>query len=809
MEYWQTLPFLFAVHEINDDPLLLPNITLGYNVHENHFNEIMTYDAMIDLLSTGEKSVPNYSCGKQSNLLVVVEGANTAISSHIASILDIYKTPQLSYGFLSNAFSGKSQLPFLYRMAPKQEPPYLGIVKLLLHFRWTWIALFAPENDTGEKFLSTFRSVATKNGVCVAYSALIAFMYYKKIYSYVRFSMLSFIMDTEVNVAVYQVNDQTVFTQGSLIQETEKAGKSTVGKIWITTAFQDLNMRLLYKLVDLQYKHVSLSFTQMNKKRYYNDFDQNMAYIEQFREAAFHCSFSRPMPAVKIWKRCVEKDSMKELPQDVIEELLSQDTYSIRNAIQAAAWTLHEAHSSQSKWMRMTGGDRLISQRVPSWKSIKISRAGLSLGPTTIESVNASFFLENFELYNTSKDGIYLDENGDLAADFHIMNWVVFPNKSSTGIEVGSIERWNSSKIKFTIDQNAIVWAEWFNQTVPTSKCVEHCHPGYAKLKREGEPDCCYDCALCAEGTISNQEDAKHCIKCPDEDYSNKDHTECLAKVISYLSYEDPLGISIAFFALFFTLITGLVLGIFLKYQETAMVKANNRDLTYMLLVSLLLSFLSSFLFIGQPRTATCLLRQTAFSIIFSVAVSSLLAKTIMVVVAFMATKPGSRMRRWLGKSLTNSVVISCSIVQVTICMVWLGVSPPFPDIDMNSQPGQIILQCNEGSMVMFYSALVYMGFLAVICFTVAFFARKLPGAFNEAKLITFSMLVFCSVWVSFVPTYLSTKGKYMVAVQLFSILSSSLALLGCIFIPKCYIILFRPHLNTKNFLVLKAQDGT
>nr|XP_033771558.1 vomeronasal type-2 receptor 116-like [Geotrypetes seraphini] len=421
----------------------------------------------------------------------------------------------------------------------------------------------------------------------------------------------------------------------------------------------------------------------------------------------------------------------------------------------------------------------------------------------TIHSSSASLHhhLKSVHFKNILDEEIFFDENGDFSNGYEIINSVYLPNGTRRNEVVGSYNPYALSGQYFTINERAIVWENSFTQVPPQSKCSLSCPPGFRKLARKGKPICCYDCIPCPDGEITSQSDMDNCIKCPEDNWSNQKRDACIPKVITFLSYEEPLGISLTLVSIFFCFIGAFILGIFIKHRHTPIVKANNRILSYILLISLMLCFLCSLLFIGQPVKFTCILRHIAFGITFSISLSSIFAKTITVVIAFQATKPKSKLRNWMGSSLSNSIVLSCSLLQTLLCLVWMCTAPPFPYHNTESEIGAIVIECNEGSIIALYCVLGYLGLLACLSFTVAFLSRNLPDSFNEAKYITFSMVVFCSVWMAFIPTYLSTRGKYMVAVEIFAILASSAGLLGCIFIPKCYMILLRPEKNNKKHL--------
>ncbi|XP_062993108.1 vomeronasal type-2 receptor 26-like [Elgaria multicarinata webbii] len=792
--YQHILALAFAINEINKKPQMLPNVSLGFHIYNGDFSASWTYLASLELLSRRGRFIPNYKCDVENIPVAVIGGPNYEFCFHMATVLSLYKMPQLTYGS-SPMRNNNIQNVFFSWMFPDGNHQYDGILHLLLHFRWTWIGVLSQEDENSERFVENVLPTFAKNGICFDFIEKFPKLTSSNDYDAMveeGFEMSISVLTSSANIVILHGEVHTMIIMRMLpkITEMEDIPLSMKAKVWIMTAQVDFTSFSFQKNWDINFIHGAVSFAVHSKDILgFQEFllmrnpilEKEDGFIKAFWEEAFNCSLPHPSLDKEAGGFCTGEEKLETLPGSVFEMSMSGHSYSVYNAAYAVAHALHAMYSSKLKHRGMVDGIKwdLLNQQ-----------------PWQIQS-----FLRSVSFNNSAGEDVSFDQNGELVAGFDIINWVTFPNQSFHRVKVGMVNPQAPHKKRFTIHDDGIIWPSRFNQAQPLSLCNEKCHLGYSKRKEEGKPFCCYRCEPCPEGKISNQKDMDYCVECPGDQYPNNNKDGCDVKKISYLSYGEPLGIILATSALSLSFITTLVLGIFMKHKETPIVKANNRNLSYTLLTSLLLSFLCVFLFMGQPEKLPCLLRQTAFGMIFSVAISCILAKTTIVVLAFMATKPGSKMRRCVGKQLASYIVLLCSLIQVMICCMWLSISPPFPHFDMHSMTKEIVLECNEGSTLMFYSVLGFMGFLAILSFSVAFLARKLPDSFNEAKFISFSMLVFCSVWLSFVPTYLSTKGKYMVAVEIFSILASSAGLLGCIFFPKCYVILLKPELNSRGQL--------
>ncbi|XP_028641402.1 vomeronasal type-2 receptor 116-like [Grammomys surdaster] len=760
--YQYILALVFAIEEINGNPNILPNISLGFDFYNVRFTERDTLMNVFYWLTARRKKniLPNYNCEK-SKFSAALTGTSWTTSAQIGTLLQLFKFPQLSFGPYDSILSDRSQYSSLYQMGPKYTSLSLGIVSLVVHFRWSWVGLILPDDHKGNTILPDIREEMQRKRVCIAFLKMIPVTwtsYFKKFWES---------MDGANVIIIYGDIDSL----GGLMRNIGQ--RLLTWKIWVMNIDPHITEYADYFLLDSF--HGSLIFTQHHRKNSeFTNFIQTVnpykypedIYLPKLWHLFFKCSFSDI--DCQLLAKCQANASLDILPCYIIDMAISEESKAIYNAVYALAHSLHQMSIQQVQIQPHENGKDMVF--LP-WQ------------------------LNTFLRKVDERDNMSLDWRQKLNAGYDILNLWNLPKGLGLKVKIGSFSANAPQDQQLYLSEQMIQWPEGFSE-IPQSVCSENCRPGFRKVTLEGKAICCYSCIPCADNEISNETDTDQCVKCPESHYANTEKNQCFQKAVIFLAYEDSLGMSLASIALSLSALTAFVIGVFVKYRDTPIVKANNRALSYILLITLTFCFLCSLNFIGQPNMATCILQQTTFGIAFTMALATVLAKAITVVIAFKATFPG-RMLRWLMMSRApNYIIPICTLIQVVFCLIWMVFSPPFIDKDIHIEHKYIIIFCNKGSSVAFHCVLGYLCSLALGGYTMAFLSRNLPDTFNESKFLSFSMLVFFCVWVTFLPVYHSTNGKVMVAMEVFSILASSAALLGFIFGPKCYIILIRPDRN-------------
>ncbi|XP_073342394.1 extracellular calcium-sensing receptor-like [Pagrus major] len=779
----------FAIDEINRNSKLLPNVTLGYSLYDNCVKLQIGFRAAMSLISGQEEQfILDKTCVGTPPVIGIVGDSSSTSSIAISSVIGSYRVPMVSYFATCSCLSDRQKFPSFFRTIPSDAFQVQAMIQILNHFGWTWAGLLVSDDDYGLHAARSFQSDFVRSGGgCLAYVEILP---WENDRAELRRIVDVMKKSTARVVIGFAHESHMINLMEEVVRQNVTGLQWIASEAWTAAAVFQTPHLIPYLAGTLgiairrgEIPGLREFLLQIRPNLNHNNSYRN-SIVKLFWEYTFQCRFAPP-PAGWVETEgvlCTGQEDLEDVETELLDTSNLRPEYNVYKAVYALAYALDDMLQCEPGRGPFSGHSCATLQRLEPWQLV--------------------YYLQKVNFTTPFGDQVSFDENGDALPIYDIMNWLWLPDGRTKLQNVGEVKRSASKGEELTIDEDKIFWNFESNQP-PHSVCSESCPPGTRMARKKGEPVCCFDCIPCSEGKISNETDAMECTTCPEDFWSSPQRDRCVPKKTEFLSYHEPLGICLTATSLLGTCMCAVVLGIFICHHSTPIVRANNSELSFQLLLSLKLCFLCSLLFIGRPRLWTCQLRHAAFGISFVLCVSCILVKTMVVLAVFKASKPGGGASlKWFGVLQQRGTVIVLTSIQAAICTAWLVSASPTPHKNTQYNNDKIVFECAVGSTVGFAVLLSYIGSLASLSFLIAFIARNLPDTFNEAKLITFSMLIFCAVWVAFVPAYVSSPGKYADAVEVFAILASSFGLLVALFGPKCYIILLRPERNTKKAIM-------
>ncbi|KAK5862821.1 hypothetical protein PBY51_018180 [Eleginops maclovinus] len=765
------LAMINAVEMMNKSPLLTDvNITLGYHILDSCTDVSNALRATAHFIQQSHCS-GNTSCGPR--VLAVVGATHSEESIATARQFTLEMIPQVSYSSTAVTLSDKSRFPAFMRTIPHDNHQTTAMVSLLSIYGWTWVGVVITDGNYGQSALENFISEASKKGICVAFKSIIPqSVSSQDVGSAITQTASSIFENPEAQVIVaFARSTHMVYLYQELKNQMMRAGgeRKSMKRVWVasdswsssSSVKENINLEDVGHVLGFTFKSGDLSSFNEYLSRLESaghDYTENNTFLQEFYK---QLNASEGYGDSELGSKAVKT---------LRENTHADNIFSVEMAVSA------------------------IAQAVAS-----ICRTRDCKAPGTVQpwEVLKAMWMEEFKLRDESYK---FDNNGDINLGYDVTMWRSDGGNINVDDVVAEYHPHNNS---FTYTNHSTTQQlNALNHII--SKCSKSCVPGESKKTTKSEHTCCYECAICSANYYSNDTDMAQCLRCDtNKEWSLEGSSSCTPKARLFFSWQDPFAMVLLSFSALGILLALLVSALFLYQRETPVVKAAGGPLSQVILFSLVISDISAMLFVGRPNSLQCKARQVLFGISFTLCVSCILVKTLHILFAFQLNPELQEVIRGLYKPYI--IVSICVSLQAATCICWLVLKSPYNQIINN--PTTLLEDCHEGSYLAFGVMLGYIAVLAFICFICAFKGRKLPHLYNEARFITFSMLLYLISWLLFVPVYITTSGVYLPAVEMVVILISNYGILCCHFFAKCYIIIFKKEQNTSTAFKKKLYE--
>uniref|UniRef100_A0A1A8PE58 Metabotropic glutamate receptor 3 n=1 Tax=Nothobranchius rachovii TaxID=451742 RepID=A0A1A8PE58_9TELE len=767
---------LFAIDRINNDNSLLPGVSLGVHILDTCSRDTYALEQALEFVRASLTKVDDteficpdgsYALQDDSPLAIagVIGGSFSSVSIQVANLLRLFQIPQISYASTSAKLSDKTRYDYFARTVPPDFYQAKAMAEILRFFNWTYVSTVASEGDYGETGIEAFEQEARMRNICIATSEKVGRSNAKKSYEVVIRQLLQkpnahvavlFLRSDdarELIAAAARLNTSFIWVasdgwgaQESIVKGNEVTAEGAITLELAANPIADFNRY----------------FLNLNPVK-----NLRNPWFKEFWEQRFQCSLGLGGLA------------LRETPLPPCDEDLSMDKgyfepeskiMFVVNAVYAMAHALH--HMQRSLCFNTT-------KLCDSMKALD----GRRLYRDYILNVS---FTAPFSPQG-SETVVKFDSQGDGMGRYNIFSY----QRAGERYGYVPVGEWAES---LSLNSELIRWPR---EVAPTSQCSDPCERNEMKKMQAGEY-CCWICTACEPHEYLADEFT--CSPCAPGQWPTEDLTSCYDLPEDYIMWEDAWAIGPITIACVGFMCTGLVFWVFIRHNNTPLVKASGRELCYILLSGVFMSYAMTFLFLAKPSPAICALRRLGLGTSFAVCYSALLTKTNRIARIFNGVKDGAGAVRPRFISPSSQVFICLSLISVQLVMVsvWLLLEVPGTRrFTLPERRQTVILKCNVRDSSMLLS-LGYDVLLVVLCTVYAFKTRKCPENFNEAKFIGFTMYTTCIIWLAFLPIFYVTSSDYRVqtTTMCISVSLSGFVVLGCMFAPKVHIIMFQPQKN-------------
>ncbi|NWU51237.1 TS1R1 protein, partial [Dromas ardeola] len=688
----------------------------------------------------------------EPEVVAVIGPDSTRLALTTAAILSVFLIPEISYEATLETLSLKRFYPSFLRTIPSDKQQVKAIFLLLQRFGWTWVALLASDNAYGRDGLDALYKLLTASDVCVAYRGIIPIN--KDANSPELHNLVRILKDVRVNVTIVFSNRQSVRPFFEVVVQRNVSGMVWVGsEDWslAQTIWQVPGIQSIGSVIGMSVEKIDAATERTGRT-----------------EAGGGIRGSAQLDCTQ---RCTGCRSISTVP-DMYD---AQASFNVYSAVYTVAHGLHDLLGCAS--------GVCSKGTVYPWQLLQ-----------KIKQVN-------FTLY---KSHISFDANGDIRKGYNVIMW----NWSGPSWSFNVVGTFSVNPDSLSIDQGKILWHTKDNQA-PTSVCSKACQPGEKRLQ-QSRHRCCFSCVACPAGTFLNRSDLYNCQSCRLDEWAPVRSEACFNRTIEFLSWSDPISWALLTPTILLMLLMAGLAVLFALNASTPVVKSAGGKMCFLMLGSLACACSSLFCHFGEPTWHTCLLRLPLLAVCFTIFLSCVATRSFQIICIFkLNVRWPALYEAWQRRKGPVLFIAASTAAQAVLCLAAEATSPSVPRRDYGAWAERVVLECGPIASASRTAASAYTVLLSACCFALSYAGKDLPASYNEAKCLTCSLLLQLACSATVLCTQGALRGQVAAVARVLSSLCTLGALLGGYFLPKAFVILLRPHLNTPEHFQMAIQRYT